>query len=113
VFVGSRRGIRFEVVGVVSALIVLFIWASLQMAVACRRNGSCVESGSRLHGGAWHNFLNWVESGQGQTFGVFLIGAMILILLFSVVNILGKRPGGTSNKNRARDEPSPEPNKRE
>lgn len=79
-FLGSRKGIGFEIVGIVVALLILLFWASVQSTV----------STYTYYAGGWRNFLNWAGSGQGQQFGSLLIVAMLLVLLVSVVSIASK-----------------------
>jgi len=84
VFLGSRKGIGLEVVGIVSALLVLLIWFGVS---------SASNSYPREYGTSWSNFLNWVGSSQAKIFGVFLVGGMLLVLLLSVTSIGMKRLG--------------------
>ena len=78
---GSRRGIGLEVVGILSALVVLLIWSAVQSASNSYPRECCT---------SWSNFLNWVGSSQAKIFGVFLVGGMVLVLLLSIMSILRK-----------------------
>ena len=73
---GARKGVGLERLGIVSSLLVLLIWLGIQAA-----------SRSVPTRNTWL----WASSGQGQTFGLFLVLGTVLILLFSVRGILNKR----------------------
>ena len=112
--------IRLEVVAIV---IVLIVWGIILVASSPSSTG--------LKGGDQQNFLDWLTSSGGQLVLGILGAASVIVLLYSVYSILNKRTGGTSDReldktewattryrrivaeNRARDEVSPRPKKRE
>ena len=83
--VGSRKGIGLAVVVTVLALLVLLISFGTR---------STQDPGRQLKGGDWQNFLNWASSPQGQVFGAVLAVTMVLLFLFFVGRVLGRKPGG-------------------
>ncbi len=100
---GSRKGISLEVVGIVSALIVLLIWV---VAVSSA-------SYPRKVGTSWSNFLNFTSSPQGQMFGAVLVTAMVLVSLLSATSILNKWLRGARREALIDDEIAPLPEKLE
>jgi hypothetical protein len=79
---GSRKGIGFELLGIVSALLVLIAWFVISSA-----------ANNREWGTSWSNFLNSVGTSIGGTFGILLVVTMVVILLFSGASIVRKRFG--------------------
>ena len=98
----SRKGIGLEVVGIVSALIVLLIWVAVSSASYPRKVGT-----------SWSNFLNFTSSPQGQMFGAVLVAAMVLVLLLSATSILNKWLRGARREALIDDEIAPLPEKLE
>ena len=113
---GSRKGIGLAVVVTVLALLVLLISFGTR---------STQDPGRQLKGGDWQNFLNWASSPQGQVFGAVLAVTMVLLFLFFVGRVLGRKPGGGKTEwavtkfrkvvaeNQALDETSPQTKNRE
>jgi len=112
--------IRLEVVAIV---IVLIVWVVILVASSPPSTG--------LKGGDQQNFLNWLTSSGGQLVLGILGAASVIVLLYSAYSIFSKKTGGTSDRepdktewaitryrrivaeNRARDDVSPRPKKRE
>ena len=80
---GSRRGIGLEGLGIVIAVTGLIVWGALFSAASYRGPGP--------YGSTWSNFVNWLQSSEGQLCLTILPLAAVLILLASVASIQNKR----------------------
>lgn len=80
---GSRRGIGLEGLGIVIAVTGLIVWGALFSAASYRGPGP--------YGSTWSNFVNWLQSSEGQLCLTILPLAAVLILLASVAGIQNKR----------------------
>lgn len=96
---GSRKGIGLELVGIVSAPLVLLIWYWIMSGGLC---------GGRCHAGTTaSNFYNFLgTSGELGIFGLLLI-IFVPIFFLSVGRILGKTRG-PSRREASEDESADE-----
>src|SRR2546422_4939782 len=80
---GARKGIGLQILGVMIAVTGLIVWGALFSAASYRGPGP--------YGTSWSNFVNWLQSSEGQLCLTILPLAAVLILLASVASIQNKR----------------------